>query len=207
MKLDILKEKYKVNIDNEIIIFVHEHFIIKIINERNIYINDCYFKKYRKLSEVKLLDLISNYVFLQYYDRFYKVFKIYKKKVFKKKRYLNYSKVCLVFDDTKVIYRTIFEDLKLDEIIVLATKEPIRYSYEKIIYSPDKKSRIIIYKTDIGSYSYIVENLYICDEEERIWSQQYAWYEGVCAGGYYESIDLIINELKFIVDWSYKDDL
>lgn len=207
MKFDRLKEKYEVNIDNEIIIFIHDDFIIRVINEKIVYINDLFYKKYRNLTEDKLLDLINNNVFIQYYDRLFGAFKIYKKKVFDKKRYFNYSKVNMVFNDTKVLYRTVFQDLNINEIIELAIQEPIRYNYVKIIYSNDKKQRMIIYETNIGSYSYVIENLYICDEYERSWSQQYAWYEGVSAGGFYESVDLIINELKYILDWSFEDDL
>lgn len=207
MELDRLKEKYKVNVDNEIIIYVHDDFIIKVLNEKIVYINELYYKKYRKLTEDKLLNLITNNVFLQHYDRSFNSFKVYKKKSFEKKRYHNYIKVNMVFNDTDVLHRTVFEDLSIDEIIELLTKEPIRYNYVKVIYSSDKKRRIIIYKTGVGSFSYVIEHLYICDEDERRWSQQYGWYEGVNAGGFYESVELIIKELKYIVDWSFEDDM
>lgn len=206
MKFDSLKYKHKIN-NNEIIIFVHDDFIVKVIADRIVYINDLFYKKYKRLTEEKLIDLITGNVFLQYYERKFSLFKVYDKDTFKKKRYFNYTKVNKVFDDTLVLYRTVFEELSIDEIIKLATKEPIRYDYEIISYSPDQKRRVIIYKTGIGSFSYVVENLYICEADERIWTQSYAYYEGVLSGGFYESIDLIIKELKYIIDWSVIDDM
>ena len=35
----------------------------------------------------------------------------------------------------------------------------------------------VVYKNEVGSYSYLIEDLCICDEEERLWQQDYAyWY-------------------------------
>ncbi len=206
MKFDSIKYKHKIN-NNEIIIFVHDDFIIKVIDQSIVYINDLFYKKYKRLTENILIDLITKNVFLQYYERKFSLFKVYNKDIFKKKRYFNYTKVNMVFDDTLVLYRTVFEDLSIDEIIKLAIEEPIRYDYEIISYSPDKKRRVIIYKTGVGSFSYVVENLYICEDDERIWTQSYAYYEGILSGGFFESIDLIIKELKYIIDWSVIDDM
>lgn len=206
MKFDSLKYKHRIN-NNEIIIFVHDDFIIKVIDQSIVYINDLFYKKYKRLTEEKLIDLITGNVFLQYYERKFSLFKVYDKDTFKKKRYFNYTKVNMVFDDNLVLYRKVFEELSIDEIIKLAIEEPIRYDYEIISYSPDKKRRAIIYKTGIGSFSYVVENLYIFEADERIWTQSYAYYKGVLSGGFYESIDLIINELKHIIDWSVIDDM
>ena len=201
---DILKGKASIN-NLEIKLKVHDDFIV---THKGIsaYLNG---KFYRYIEDQDLLDSLcgfveDDYVYVQYKHKhfrltFYKLFS-YFKKIPKKKYSFNKlhhkNDIDLIFDNKHLIYSSHSLD---KQIIDRMYYEPIEKEYEKVFYSPDKKYRLIIFKTQLNSYSFNYEKLYIVDKQEKKFYGKDAFWEPIMNGSsasYYQNIESLLKDIS-----------
>lgn len=202
--------KGRVSIDNyEITLKIHDYFIFKHKGYKA-YLND---KFYCNIEEQDLIDRLcelakdEDTIYIQYQHRHFGLninYSGYFKKI-KRSKY-SYSKlrhkkdIELIFDSKGVIYSKKISNLPKEAIIELMFNESVNEPYEKLFYSPDKMKRLIVYKNDVGSYSYRVEKLTILEGEEiyrcgrhSIWEPQF----GNCIESFYENMDDLLKDIEF----------
>ena len=210
---DLLKGKI-INEGNQIILKLHEHFIISNV-ERKTYING---KFYYNIDDHDLLYSFCNFVkdddtiYIQYKHKhgcFYFNHSRYFKKIKRSKFFgwkLKHKKdIELIFDNKGVIYFGKINNLPEKDVIELMFKEPVKEKYEKLFYSPDKRKRLIVELNHAGSYSYYIEKLIILNIDEigvyrrrAFWEPQFGTYNA----SFYENIELLLKDISVeIKDW------
>lgn len=198
--------KDKLTISNEdIIMKYHDKFIVR-YKDDSLYINDKFY------SDIKIENLLVKLVefetkceviYVQYKN---KHFGSYFKEITKSK--YNYYKlrrihdIEYIFDNKCLLEADIYLDLQLDEMIEMMSHQEIKYKYDKLYYSKDKRTRLVIYKNNINSYSYIIEKLVFVDKDERMFYGCYGFWElaPFCQNSFYQSLELLLKDISYIID-------
>ena len=202
---EIFKDKITTN-DNEIILKIHDNFIVS-YNGYNIYINN---KLYSKVKEQEIFECFYDFlmndeiIYIQYESLKLKTkcFKMINKSNYSYKK-LKGKNIELIFDNKKLIYS---KKINKDEIIKIMFNEPTIEQYEKLFYSLDKTQRLIIFKNKAESYSYYIEKLIILDKYEAYFLQKNAYWEPqyVCTS-FYENINDLLKDINALIQgWTEK---
>ncbi len=202
---EIFKDKITIN-DNEIILKIHDNFIVN-YNDYNIYINN---KLYSKVKEKEIFDYFYDFlmndeiIYIQYESLKLKTkcFKMINKSNYSYKK-LKGKNIELIFDNKKLIYS---KKINKDEIIKIMFNEPTIEQSEKIFYSLDKTQRLVVFKNNAKSYSYYIEKLIILDKYEAYFLKKNAYWEPqyVCTS-FYENINDLLKDINALIQgWTEK---
>ncbi len=184
---ELLKDR--VSLQNDAVVLkVHDNFVVESACNCT-YING---KFYFDIEDQDLLECLcdfvtdDNTVYVQYkhkhfgfhYEYAFRYFKEIPKRKFSLNKLKHFEDVELVFDNKQVIYsaKSYLKDLSKQQIVQLMYNQPISCPHEKVLYAPDKMSRLIVFKEN-NIYSYERQQLTILDDEERRYSNCYAIWE------------------------------
>ncbi len=206
-----LRGKVQIN-DFEYRLTVHPGFIVT-SSRGNTYINGKFY------FDIEDQDLLQEYIdfacrnqriFVQYkhrhllfnhvWERPLGYFKEIKKKKFDWFRLKYRDDIESIFDNQQIIYSPSLDD---DYIINMMHHQPIQRDHEKVLFSPNRMKRLIIYRNEEGSYSYLVEKMTINDSQERVVYGCLAFWEQIdITASFYESLDNLLKDLQAeFKDW------
>ncbi len=213
---ETLREKLTLE-NGSIVLKVHDNFVVK-KGCGNTYVNSKFYYDIedQEVSEC-FCDFVANdkIIYVQYahkhfglyYDKPCGYFGEFTKKDFVFNKLKHRNDVELVFDNERVIYsaKDYMQDLSEPEIVELMYRNPDDFQFEKVLFSPDKRNRIVIFKKN-GLYSYEIEKLTILDEHERKFTKRYAvWEPDWTHPSIFDSLEHLLSDVSTMISgWKEK---